>query len=507
MAERRRIVPGLVLLPLLLFSACSSGAADQELLVTLVADGQERAFLLTGPLTVGAFLRDAEIVPGRLDRLEPQAETWLQDGMRVTLVRVHEQEVCRRHELPYEVRSVSGRPPEPATSELLQAGSPGVEEHCVLVRTEDGQSRDVMELGRVVIREAVDELWQDDPQQAVAPLPLAGTLAWIRDGDAWVASGDSSRLRQFTHSGDLDGRVLALSADGARLLYTRTPGDAGQTAARNQLWLAPVEDTSAAGLRLLPEEVLTAAWLPGSAEEFGYVTVAASHTLAHMQVNPDTGEVLSFRELHAPAAGPRQPLAQTHFLWSPDGTRLAWAQSDAVGLLESAGGARGTLLHSRAAGVPETTCALPQLSWSPDSRFLMTVSRAEDGAQPAVFVTNVAEDYRVRLFSAVSPCAVPTFAPALAEGGLVFLRARDPARPNSRAGHDLMHADRDGSNLRRLFPDVGRPGLQAGQIAWSPDAQQLALVYQGQLWLLDIRSAAARALAAADDAASPVWAG
>ena len=214
MAEGSRSVAWMLWLPVLLFCACSSRIADQELLITLVADGSERAILLPAALTVDSLLRDVGIELGELDRLEPASGTLLHDGVRVTVVRVNEEEACERHEIPFQVLGSSGGLPNRITSNLEQTGIPGEEQRCFLVRTEDGVRRDVVELGRVLIREPIDELWQDNLQEVESPLAIAGTLAWISNGDAWIARGDSSRLLQLTHSGDLDGKVLSLSSDG-----------------------------------------------------------------------------------------------------------------------------------------------------------------------------------------------------------------------------------------------------------------------------------------------------
>ena len=69
MAEGSRRVSRLLWLSILLFCACSSGGADKELLITLVADGSERAILLPAALTVDSMLRDVGIELAELDRL------------------------------------------------------------------------------------------------------------------------------------------------------------------------------------------------------------------------------------------------------------------------------------------------------------------------------------------------------------------------------------------------------------------------------------------------------
>jgi hypothetical protein len=52
--------------------------------------------------------------------------------------------------------------------------------------------------------------------------------------------------------------------------------------------------------------------------------------------------------------------------------------------------------------------------------------------------------------------------------------------------------DRDGSNRKTLFPLEGAPGLEPQTPLWAPGNQDktafIAVVYQGNLWLVDIFS-------------------
>jgi len=50
--------------------------------------------------------------------------------------------------------------------------------------------------------------------------------------------------------------------------------------------------------------------------------------------------------------------------------------------------------------------------------------------------------------------------------------------------------DRDGSNRLSIFPPEGSPGVEAQQVVWAPlvqggTANTLAIVYEGNLWLVD----------------------
>ncbi|NJL93929.1 MAG: hypothetical protein HC915_09465 [Anaerolineae bacterium] len=77
------------------------------------------------------------------------------------------------------------------------------------------------------------------------------------------------------------------------------------------------------------------------------------------------------------------------------------------------------------------------------------------------------------------------------------MQARDPL--NSLGGeYDLMVADRDGSNPRRVFPPEARPGLrpfdenEVQLFVWSPSGRHLAVIYQGNLWIVEVASSIAQ---------------
>jgi Tol biopolymer transport system component len=109
-----------------------------------------------------------------------------------------------------------------------------------------------------------------------------------------------------------------------------------------------------------------------------------------------------------------------------------------------------------------------------------------------------------------SPRYSPTFSQGnsgMPSGYIAYLRARDIANSiNPQAEYDLVVADRDGSNARVVFPESGQPGLTAPQnLAWSPDARQIAYIYQGNLWVVDVMSGVAHQLTLDGAASHPVW--
>jgi hypothetical protein len=74
---------------------------------------------------------------------------------------------------------------------------------------------------------------------------------------------------------------------------------------------------------------------------------------------------------------------------------------------------------------------------------------------------------------------------------LAFLQAIFPEQSQS-SRYRLMVMDRDGSNLRIVFPPEGSQGLEPQRVVWTPQPEEGALdvsmVYQGNLWILNIEN-------------------
>ena len=60
-----------------------------------------------------------------------------------------------------------------------------------------------------------------------------------------------------------------------------------------------------------------------------------------------------------------------------------------------------------------------------------------------------------------------------------------------------MVMDRDGSNARAVFPNSGEQGIAQNELSppsWSPDGNRLALIYRGDVWVVDPASGAGQQL-------------
>ena len=164
------------------------------------------------------------------------------------------------------------------------------------------------------------------------------------------------------------------------------------------------------------------------------------------------------------------------------------------------------------------------LSWSPDNQLLLTTVHGQsDSSEPFgpefspvfnVAVTDAAGSFQADVFKNTGIWSTPRYSPLFTPPGsdfvvgrMAYLQARDITNSiNPQAEYDLIVADRDGSNARVVFPAEGQPGLNAPQhLAWSPDARQIAFIYQGNLWIVDVESLVANQLTLDGGASSPVW--
>ncbi|MGQ9887091.1 MAG: G5 domain-containing protein [Aggregatilineales bacterium] len=515
----------------LLIPSCAPAEEQRSLLVSLVVDGRQLTFEYRAPVTVAEFLRDAEVETGDKDRIDPPLYTQITDGMRVTVVRVREQTECERQEIPFRQRPVFNEGLQPGEELLAQAGQNGIEEICYSVRIEDGVAQSRSEISRVIVQAPQDELIYVAPTGELDPVPIVGTLAYISNGNAWLMRSSSSAKMPITTDGGLDQRVFSLSEDGRQLLFTRSSNQNSRPGFLNQLWYIRDTTVPTNPIQLVPEDVLYAEWVPGQPNSISYSTGEAQPTppgwrafndLWLMRIDPNTGDPLSIRTVLQPSTGGLYGWWGTVYKWSPDGKALAWVQADGLGLVDLETGALNPLVNYPLFNTRADWSWRATVSWSPDASLILTTVHGKPiGNEPPEFspVFNVAVADVNGAFSAeIVPnagiWASPSYSPQIAHkssgfpiGYIAYLQARDIANSiNPQAEYDLVVADRDGSNARVVFPDAGQPGLTAPQkLAWSPDARQIAFIYQGNLWVVDVVSRVAHQLTLDGAASHPVW--
>lgn len=498
---------------------------DSSRTVTLVADGQTRV-LATEALTVRDLLAEANITLDVDDRVEPVEPTFIVNGMTIRVVRVETRTEVEQREIPFERRTVRDASIPAGETRLLEAGITGIEELTYRITVEDG-----VEVGRqlarqVTIREPRAEVILIGAQAELEPVPIMGTVAYLANRNAWVMQTTSPNRRRLTSTGDLDGRVFALSPDGAYLLFTRVSTETGATAPLNTLWMIETATADAEPVQLNVESILWAGWAPecqgipgGGNCRIAYATGVRAEGNPGWKAENDLwiasprardGRLLNRSRIVAPTGA--YGWWGSVYAWAPDGRSLAYARADEVGTVRVSNGQQTPLFRFPAYRTYAAWVWTPTVSWSPEGQFIVTTLHgpAPTGGEPEdspvfdVWALAANGTITAELVSEAGMWAAPAYAP---EGDLIaFGHARSPY-VSATSGYDLCVMDRDGSDRRTLFPPAGEIGLDdpVDKIAWGPGGDRLIVVYQGNLYLLGVVDGSVRQLTAEGNATRVLW--
>ncbi len=530
----RRSIKRVVALMALGLAACIPVEEAPAMLITVQVDGRSLTYTEEEPLTVQQFLDAIEIERGELDRVNPPLFSQISDLMQITVVRVSIEEYCEDEEKPFQIETRFSETVAAGTEVVAETGRSGRIQNCYRVEIADGVRGQPQRVsGPNVIEEAVNRIVYVAPPNTLDPVQISGTIAYISDGDAWVMRASSDARRRVTTTGDLDGRVFSLSENGQRLIFTRTSAEV--EGFNNRLWLIPdVLASEPQRLELRPANLLHAAWIPGRANQISYSQAEprpsppgwrAFNDLWVMTIEPDTGAEIRLEPIIENDTGGGGPFNWwgREYAWSPDGQQVAYVHADEVGVLDTQTGELRPLLNFSELAVIADWSWRTTVSWSPDARTLITTThgapyRDEDPRRSPVFnITAASVDggMQATLLELAGIWSLPKFSPfvptdsVFPKGYLAYMKARQPLESlSNQAEYDLVVADRDGSNPRRIFPaEDSRAGILSREYTWSPDGRELLVVYQGNLQLIDVETGLARQLTLDGNVSRPVlWA-
>lgn len=514
-------------------SACTPTTDEAQMHIVLIADGRQRAYIYDQLISVGEFLEQVDVAVTDLDRIVPSRVTQIRDGLTITVVRVQEQIECEEHPISYQQRAIPNEGLAPGEERLAQSGLNGVEEVCYRIVLEDGTPAQRTEIQRVVVTAPQDEIvFVGIDTSELEAVPIEGTLAYISNGNLWMMRGSTATKRPLTSSGRLDGKVFDLSSDGSRILFSQSYADSDDRDIYfNTLYAilnTRANEPVAQELSLL-NNILYAEWVPNRPNTFSYSTAEARdaapgwqayNDLWLMQIDSTEAVPINVENLVETSSGGVYGWWGTSFRWSPDGTTLAWSRADSVGLVDLETGDFLPLLQFPVYTTFQDWVWQPTLSWSPDSQMLVAPVHgppfgAEQPENSPIFNVAVASldpsaGFTAEIVNRVGIWAAPTFSPFIdsaaqfPKGFLAYLQARNPLN-SVNDQYDLVIADRDGSNARVIFPPNGQPGLAPQELTWSPSGQYLALIYQGNLWIIEAKTGRAQQLTVDGGASSPQW--
>jgi hypothetical protein len=508
----------------ILLSACSTvlpsptSTPPPNITISVTADGQTQSFTLPAGITAREALAQAGIAVGTLDRLSPPPYTLIAEGTVITILRVTETFETEQVVVPFESQVVPNENLPVGQQRLIQAGENGLEEITYRAVFEDGVqvSRSIIE--RHYIRPPIPEVIMIGRQASFTIVPITGTLAYLSGHNAWIMRQNSGQRRPVTFSGDLDGRIFDLSPDGQWLLYDRVVTDTASPQF-NTLWIVPLTGTITNTLPIaLPvSNTLYAEWSPVQPRTLAFSTAEKIPRAPGWQANNDLW-LLTWDEVQNRRTRKRETVFTTTqvldtsfggvygwwgtgFAFSPDGASIAYARTDSIGLIDLATQTQIPLTQFAAFNSRGDWAWYPSLHWAPGGRFIYTVTHGdpiglelpEDSPVfnlTALTLSGLKLDLipRAGMFANPVPSPVQTQIPNTGERPyrIAFLQANEPNNsPFSRYRLGVM--DRDGSNARLIFPPEDQPGLAASEtsVAWSPDGRLLAVIYEGNLWLVE----------------------
>jgi hypothetical protein len=515
--------------------------------ITIQVDGGVTTYTFAPGLTVREAIAHAGITLGELDRLSPPPFTLISEGAAILITRVTESFETEQLALPYSSEIVHNAGQPEGERRLLQVGQAGVEEITYRTVFEDGVQISRSVIRRIIVANPVPEIIMVGTQGSFTLVPISGTLAYINGRNAWVMRGNSGQRLPLTTEGDLDGRVFELSPDGRWLLFTREVTQTNSPAF-NTLWavstlpITPtrtVTRTSPLPFSLPISNVLYAEWAPLEPRTFAYSTAERIPRAPGRQANNDLWLVqwnlsasrrltITSTQLLDTSAGGAYGWWGTGFAFAPDGRTLAYARADGIGLLRYQLGRRAITATVTISEVAQFTpynthgdwAWYPPLRWAATGDVLYTVTHgppigleaAEDSPAFDLAALSMPGGLQLKLIPRAGMFANPLPSPALTLPSgevafqVAFLQASDPNNsPFSTYRLGLM--DRDGSNARFIFPPEGQAGLSANEaIAWSPDARLIAIVYQGNLWVIDTSTGVNQQITGDGLSAHPRWA-
>jgi len=498
------------------FAGCTPAAQSAEpaaISATIIADGQQKQISLPAGATVQTALEKAGVALGTLDRVEPPTFTALTSAASIQVTRVREEFEVEETTIAFETQTVYNESLPDGQTMQIQPGQNGVQQitYRRVFENDVEISRTIFKT--LVLSEARPEILMVGVQTPFIPITISGRLAYLTAGNAWVMEGTTGTRRPVVTSGDLDGRVFALSANGEWLLYTRktAPNPAAETQDINSLWVVRVTDENPVPVDLKAKNVIHFAdWVPYSQLSVVYSTVEPRSTAPGWQANNDlqrvsfnnSGRVVKQEEILPASSGGIYGWWGTTYAWSPQGKELAYARPDSVGLVDVDTQQLIPLVDIIPFQTRGDWAWVPGLGWSSDSRVLFTVVHtplpglSSDEASPlfdlTALVVNRSQAQAIPMVSPSGMFAYPT--PYTGEnprlqGQIAYLQAIFSEQSDS-SRYRLVIMDRDGSNKTTLFPDSGSPGLDPQKVIWGPQPQGdsdpwVAVYYQGNLHLVN----------------------
>jgi resuscitation-promoting factor RpfB len=506
--SNRFLVTILICIMLIWAAACNTtGTSTQSISIIVNADGKQTTVQIPIGTTVQTAMQKAGVTLSNLDRVDPPSFTPLTANSSIKVTRVVETFEIQDNVIPFSRQTVRNESLPEGQTLMIQPGVNGDQQITYRKVTEDGVEVSRSPIKTVVIKEAMPEIVMVGVQTPFTAVPISGNLVYLTSSNAWIMENTTGNRRPLVTTGDLDGHIFTLSQDSNWLLYSRKSSNSSNDVI-NSLWAVDVTSTTPKPIDLRVNNVINFAdWVPGGGLTISYSTVEpratapgwqANNDLIFLTINPD-GVILKKDTIIGPNSGGIYGWWGTTFTWSPDGQHLAYARPDGVGLVNIKKNSLSPLLDLIPLQTQSDWAWVPGLSWSPENDILYTVVHApesglsSDEASPLFDLAGIVTDSKdtIDIIPQTGMFAYPNPSPMLSDKRyqVAFLQAIFPDQSET-SRYRLVLMNRDGSNRQIVFPPAGSEGLDPQKIAWGPNPSgdtsvSLALIYQGNLWLVD----------------------
>ncbi len=478
--------------------------AGKSISVTIDDNGSQEILKSTIGMSVKQVLDSAGIVLNTLDKTSPAVTTVLSDDTLITITRITEKFELEQEIISFEQQTVKNESLPEGQSVLIQAGENGIQQNTYRVLFENGIETSRTFVNSEVLQPAKPEIVMLGVQSPFTPQRIPGVIAYITSSNAWVMEDSTGNRRPVVSTGDLDGRIFSISPDREWLLFSRSSTTEGEI---NSLWLVNLKSQNPEPIKTNISNVVNYAdWIPGRSRAFSYSTVdpfptapgwSANNDLLIYRFN-DEGAPLETRMVVDKNTGGISGWWGTTFEWSTDGSKLAYARPDSIGLVDLDDGSLKSLVDFDLYATGGDWAWVPGIKWSPDDLSLYTVlvptGTVGQNQNPFLSVILLPEGQVIHLVSNCGLFCYPIPSPTDMEGNYVvgFLSAILPDQSET-SRYDLKTMDRDASNQRKYYPSEGVQGLKPQWIEWSPDWQQdqtLAVLSENDLLFINTSSGA-----------------
>ena len=518
---KKQIIFGYLSLLLVFLTGCGAVQPQSNILsITIIVDGSSKLVEVEAGTSAREALEISGIALDPLDKSTPPLYTVLQNGDEIQLTRVVEEYIVEQAVIPYDTQVLRNESLEEGERRLIQPGQNGKQETTYRVLFENGAEVSRTISSTSVIEAAVSEIVMVGSQAPFTVIPIPGILAYISAGNAWIIRENTGVRQPVVTTGDLDGRVFSISPNGRWLLYSRS-GDGEETI--NSLWVTQIDAEEDVSYPLGVENIIHFAdWVPGTRTGIVFSTAEvnpgppgwqANNDLIFINFSEESGWTTSPREAIDPNLGGLYGWWGTHFQYSPQGELLLYSRPDGFGLVEPETGRMVSLYDVLPVQTRSDWAWVPPLAISPKEDFIYYVDHVpQDGV--AIGEDSVMFDLAVYPFGAGAPVSiirevgmfaspVPSPLYQLSSGeetfSVAFLQAVN-SRQSRTSDYVLMVMDRDGSNLKKLFPAEPGQGITPHDFYWLPwyavdeFPLYIVLIYQGNIWIIDSANGEAQQL-------------